>query len=199
MNYWFAFVLDNDNIFIIIFRYHVPRSWLKPSGNFLVLLEELGGDPTGISLVKRFRKTVCADISDDQETLKNWHRVKSETIYRPKAHLKCLPGQKISKIKFASYGQPQGACGNYKKGSCHANISYDAAKRVIQLFHIYLLIESFTLMNSKPLYNYWKFSLVLRFLQTPQETRLFKTKNIIYGVELCRLKFHVEHKIWCIK
>ncbi|MGI4297454.1 hypothetical protein ACR2WD_27390, partial [Klebsiella pneumoniae] len=33
--------------------YHVPRSWLKPSGNFLVVFEELGGDPTGISLVRR--------------------------------------------------------------------------------------------------------------------------------------------------
>ncbi|GFY98448.1 beta-galactosidase 4 [Actinidia rufa] len=33
--------------------YHIPRSWLKPSGNFLVVFEELGGDPTGISLVRR--------------------------------------------------------------------------------------------------------------------------------------------------
>ncbi|KAJ0440104.1 putative beta-galactosidase [Helianthus annuus] len=33
--------------------YHVPRSWLKSSNNLLVLFEELGGDPTKISLVKR--------------------------------------------------------------------------------------------------------------------------------------------------
>lgn len=33
--------------------YHVPRSWLNSGGNFLVVLEEWGGDPTGISLVKR--------------------------------------------------------------------------------------------------------------------------------------------------
>ncbi|CAJ2637955.1 unnamed protein product [Trifolium pratense] len=33
--------------------YHIPRSWLNPSGNFLAVLEEWGGDPTGISLVKR--------------------------------------------------------------------------------------------------------------------------------------------------
>ncbi|XP_058756150.1 beta-galactosidase-like [Vicia villosa] len=33
--------------------YHVPRSWLSPSVNYLVVFEELGGDPTGISLVKR--------------------------------------------------------------------------------------------------------------------------------------------------
>lgn len=35
--------------------YHVPRSWLKPSGNLLVVFEEWGGDPTGISLVRRSR------------------------------------------------------------------------------------------------------------------------------------------------
>ncbi|KAK9947949.1 hypothetical protein M0R45_003544 [Rubus argutus] len=33
--------------------YHVPRSWLKPSGNLLVVFEEWGGDPTKISLVAR--------------------------------------------------------------------------------------------------------------------------------------------------
>ncbi|KAL8464064.1 hypothetical protein ACS0TY_033836 [Phlomoides rotata] len=33
--------------------YHIPRSWLKPSGNVLVVFEEFGGDPTKISLVKR--------------------------------------------------------------------------------------------------------------------------------------------------
>nr|GEV35162.1 beta-galactosidase-like [Tanacetum cinerariifolium] len=33
--------------------YHVPRSWLNPRGNLLVVFEELGGIPYGISLVKR--------------------------------------------------------------------------------------------------------------------------------------------------
>ncbi|WZZ76146.1 hypothetical protein YC2023_087516 [Brassica napus] len=36
--------------------YHVPRSWLKPSANLIVALEELGGDPNGISLVVRTGK-----------------------------------------------------------------------------------------------------------------------------------------------
>lgn len=33
--------------------YHVPRSWLKPKGNLLVVLEELGGDASRITLAKR--------------------------------------------------------------------------------------------------------------------------------------------------
>ncbi|XP_060960877.1 beta-galactosidase 1 isoform X2 [Cannabis sativa] len=33
--------------------YHVPRSWLHPKGNLLVVFEEQGGDPSGISLMRR--------------------------------------------------------------------------------------------------------------------------------------------------
>ncbi|KAL9330482.1 hypothetical protein ACSQ67_000092 [Phaseolus vulgaris] len=33
--------------------YHVPRSWLKPTHNLIVVLEELGGNPWKISLQKR--------------------------------------------------------------------------------------------------------------------------------------------------
>ncbi|KAK2446439.1 beta-galactosidase [Trifolium repens] len=33
--------------------YHVPRSWLKPTQNLIVVFEELGGNPWKISLVKR--------------------------------------------------------------------------------------------------------------------------------------------------
>lgn len=33
--------------------YHVPRSWLNPSGNLLVVLEEFGGDLSGVKLMTR--------------------------------------------------------------------------------------------------------------------------------------------------
>ncbi|PKI35189.1 hypothetical protein CRG98_044464 [Punica granatum] len=36
--------------------YHVPRSWLKPTRNLIVVFEELGGDVSKISLMKRFAK-----------------------------------------------------------------------------------------------------------------------------------------------
>ncbi|QCD80295.1 beta-galactosidase [Vigna unguiculata] len=109
--------------------YHVPRSWLNPSGNYLVVFEEWGGDPSGISLVKRTTASVCSDIYEGQPTLKNRQMLDSGKINRPKAHLWCPPGQKISKIKFASYGLPQGSCGNYREGRCHAHRSYDAPEK----------------------------------------------------------------------
>ncbi|KAJ6331015.1 hypothetical protein OIU76_009581 [Salix suchowensis] len=111
--------------------YHVPRSWLKPSGNLLAVFEELGGDPSGISLVKRTTGSVCADIFEGQPALKNWQVIASGKVssMQPKAHLWCPPGQKISQIKFASYGMPQGTCGSFREGSCHAHKSYDAFER----------------------------------------------------------------------
>ncbi|KAJ9561134.1 hypothetical protein OSB04_006294 [Centaurea solstitialis] len=33
--------------------YHVPRSWLKPTQNLIVVFEEIGGDASTISLMKR--------------------------------------------------------------------------------------------------------------------------------------------------
>ncbi|KAE8686557.1 Beta-galactosidase 5 [Hibiscus syriacus] len=36
--------------------YHVPRSWLKPTQNLLVVFEEIGGDASKMSLVKRLVK-----------------------------------------------------------------------------------------------------------------------------------------------
>lgn len=107
-------------------RYHVPRSWLSPTGNLLVIFEEFGGDPAGISLVERKVESVCADIYEGQPSLINLH-----TAAKPKAHLWCPPGQEISRIKFASFGTPQGKCGNYWEGSCHAHKSYDPLQRVI--------------------------------------------------------------------
>ncbi|KAF8388824.1 hypothetical protein HHK36_025504 [Tetracentron sinense] len=111
--------------------YHVPRSWLNPTQNLLVLFEELGGNPTGISLTRRTIESVCADIFEMQPTLMNLHiqaygKVKP---LRPEAHLWCAPGQKISSIKFASFGTPGGVCGSFQEGKCHAHKSYDAFEK----------------------------------------------------------------------
>ncbi|KAK7859240.1 beta-galactosidase 1 [Quercus suber] len=112
--------------------YHVPRSWLKPAGNLLVVFEELAGDPNGIFLVRKEIDSVCADIFEWQPNLMSWHMQaigKVSKPIRPKAHLWCGPGQKISSIKFASFGTPEGACGSFREGNCHAHKSYDVFQR----------------------------------------------------------------------
>ncbi|KAM1011131.1 hypothetical protein ACFX13_047267 [Malus domestica] len=112
--------------------YHVPRSWLNPTGNLLVVLEEWGGDPNGIFLVRREVDSICADIYEWQPNLMSYQMQASGKVkkpVRPKAHLTCGPGQKISSIKFASFGTPEGACGSFREGACHAHNSYDAFQR----------------------------------------------------------------------
>ncbi|GJM94090.1 hypothetical protein PR202_ga10704 [Eleusine coracana subsp. coracana] len=102
--------------------YHVPRSWLNPTGNLLVIFEEWGGDPTGISMVKRTTGSICADVSEWQPSMKNW---RTKDYEKAKIHLQCDHGRKITDIKFASFGTPEGSCGSYSEGGCHAHKSYD--------------------------------------------------------------------------
>ncbi|AEE86646.1 Beta-galactosidase 3 [Arabidopsis thaliana] len=112
--------------------YHVPRAWLKPSQNLLVIFEELGGNPSTVSLVKRSVSGVCAEVSEYHPNIKNWQIEsygKGQTFHRPKVHLKCSPGQAIASIKFASFGTPLGTCGSYQQGECHAATSYAILER----------------------------------------------------------------------
>lgn len=98
----------------------------------MVVFEEWGGDPNLISLMKREMSSICSDIHEWQPGLRKWHLQSSGKINRPlraRAHLWCDPGKKISSIKFASFGTPEGSCGNYRQGSCHAHNSYDIFKK----------------------------------------------------------------------
>lgn len=107
--------------------YHVPRSWLQPTKNLLVVFEEIGGDASGISLAKRSVSSVCADVSEWHPMIKNWHIEsygRSEEPRKPKVHLRCAIGQSISAIKFASFGTPLGTCGSFQQGSCHSPNSH---------------------------------------------------------------------------
>jgi hypothetical protein len=112
----------------IYVRYHVPRSWLNPTGNLMVVFEEWGGDPTGISLVKRSVGSACAYVTEWQPSMKNW---RTKDYEESKVHLSCDEGKKITEIKFASYGTPNGMCGTYYEGACHAHKSYNAFQKVI--------------------------------------------------------------------
>ncbi|KAK7402136.1 hypothetical protein VNO78_14159 [Psophocarpus tetragonolobus] len=104
--------------------YHVPRSWLKPSGNTLVLFEERGGDPTQISFVTKQMGSLCAHVSDSHPPpVELWDSVtESGRKVGPVLSLTCPhDNQVISSIKFASYGTPLGTCGNFYHGRCSSN------------------------------------------------------------------------------
>eukprot|EP00249_Psilotum_nudum_P027019 c34249_g1_i1 orf=587-3136(-) len=102
--------------------YHVPRSWLKPRDNLLVLFEEQGGDPSGISVVVRVIDRVCGFISEDYPPpINSWPFTNGNPP--PQMRLQCGKGQMINHIQFASFGTPTGRCGNFQRGLCHAAVS----------------------------------------------------------------------------
>lgn len=103
--------------------YHVPRSWLKSSDNTLVLLEEIGGDPTQLSFATRQVESLCSHVSESHPSpVDMWSsNSKAGRKLRPRLSLECpFPNQVISSIKFASYGRPSGTCGSFSHGSCRS-------------------------------------------------------------------------------
>ncbi|KAF3455018.1 hypothetical protein FNV43_RR05466 [Rhamnella rubrinervis] len=101
--------------------YHVPRAWLKPSGNTLVLFEEMGGDPTQISFATRQIQSLCAKVSETHPLPVDMWNSNSIAARRsgPTLSLNCpFPKQVISSVKFASFGTPNGSCGSFNHGQC---------------------------------------------------------------------------------
>lgn len=114
-------------------RYHVPRSWLKPSGNILVLFEEIGGDPTQITFATRQMGSLCAHVSESHPPpVDSWNSdTDSERKLGPVLSLQCPnPDQIISSIKFASFGTPQGTCGNFNHGLCKSKRALSILQKV---------------------------------------------------------------------
>ncbi|XP_020203058.1 beta-galactosidase 15 [Cajanus cajan] len=82
--------------------YHVPRSFIKDGVNTLVLFEEIGGNPSLVNFQTIFVGTACGNTRENKTLELSCH------------------GRPISDIKFASFGNPQGECGAFTKGSCES-------------------------------------------------------------------------------
>lgn len=107
---------------------------MKPTKNLLVVFEELGGDASKISLVKRSITSVCADANEHHPAIEDYHTEsngESARLHHAKVHLRCAPGQSISAIKFASFGTPSGTCGSFQQGTCHAPNTHSVIEKVI--------------------------------------------------------------------
>ncbi|WVZ01924.1 hypothetical protein V8G54_022730 [Vigna mungo] len=104
--------------------YHVPRSWLQPENNTLVLFEEIGGNPEQITFATKQIASVCSHVSESHPPhVDLWNSdAESGRTVGPVLLLECpYPNQVISSIKFASFGTPHGTCGNFKHGNCSSN------------------------------------------------------------------------------
>lgn len=115
-------------------EYHIPRPFLKAKHNLLVVFEETGGDPESIEVVLVNRDTICSYISEYYPpSVKSWERKGDEfrqitDDLKPAARLTCPEDKVMKKIEFASYGDPDGACGNFYVGNC----SYPNANKIVE-------------------------------------------------------------------
>lgn len=123
-----------------LISYHIPRAFLKPTQNLVVLLEEIGGNPDGIQIVTVNRDTICIIIDEnDPPHASSWKR-KDGTIRTvvddaiPSAHLQCPDSKQIVQVEFASYGNPFGACGRFGLGNCSSPIS----QKIVQEVSLYV-------------------------------------------------------------
>ncbi|KAG9442709.1 hypothetical protein H6P81_018563 [Aristolochia fimbriata] len=116
-------------------EYHIPRDFLKPTDNLLVVLEESGGNPETIELLRVSRDTICTIISDKHPPhVTTWKRLNNQfqTVIedaKPTAYLKCPTSKVIEAIEFASYGNPEGYCGSFKVGTCNAGAAQSVAEK----------------------------------------------------------------------
>ncbi|KAL9238396.1 hypothetical protein vseg_012824 [Gypsophila vaccaria] len=105
-------------------EYHIPRSFLKPKDNFLVIFDEAGGNIDTVQIETVNRDTICSYVGEDMpSSVYGWKRDNGEILSiveedHPKATLECPKGKTISHVDFASFGNPFGACGYYILGNC---------------------------------------------------------------------------------
>ncbi|KGN43246.1 beta-galactosidase 13 [Cucumis sativus] len=117
-------------------EYHIPRSFIKPSENLLVILEEENVTPEKVEILLVNRDTICSFITQyHPPNVKSWERKDKQfravvDDVKTGAHLRCPHDKKITNIEFASFGDPSGVCGNFEHGKCHS--SSDTKKLVEQ-------------------------------------------------------------------
>lgn len=112
---------------MLFLRYHIPRSFIKPSENLLVILEEENFTPEKVEILVVNRDTICSFITQyHPPNVKSWERKDKQfravvDDVKTGAHLRCPINKKMATIEFASFGDPSGVCGNYEHGKCHSS------------------------------------------------------------------------------
>jgi hypothetical protein len=110
---------------------------LKPKDNILVIFEEHEGKPEDILIMTVKRDNICTFVSEYHTAhSKSWTRQGGQIKtmaedMRPHASLRCLRKKVITKIIFASFGNPMGMCGNFTAGTCHSPQALLLVEKVI--------------------------------------------------------------------
>ncbi|XP_020215011.2 beta-galactosidase 13 [Cajanus cajan] len=107
-------------------EYHIPRTYLNPKDNLLVIFEEEVADPGKITIQTVDRNTVCSIITENHPAnVKSWATKKGKfqpvsDNLMPTAELRCPHLRTIKTVEFISFGDPAGFCGAFEMGKCDA-------------------------------------------------------------------------------
>lgn len=80
----------------------------------MVLFEEFGGHPNEVKFATVMVEKICANSYEGNVL-----------------ELSCREEQVISKIKFASFGVPEGECGSFKKSQCESPNALSILSKVV--------------------------------------------------------------------
>ncbi|KAE8719129.1 Beta-galactosidase 11 [Hibiscus syriacus] len=115
-------------------EYHIPRSFIKPKDNLIVIFEEEQGSPKEVYISTANRDLTCSVVSELHPPSPRLFENKGGVIrplvndLKPKAELKCPDQKVISVVEFASFGDPFGSCAAFVQGNCTA----PATKQVVE-------------------------------------------------------------------
>ncbi|XP_027909930.1 beta-galactosidase 13-like [Vigna unguiculata] len=115
-------------------EYHIPRTYLNPKDNLLVIFEEEQANPNQIEIVTVERDTVCSIITENHPPNVNSWAAKAGKFQAvvekpwPTATVTCPVYKTIKAVEFASFGDPTGFCGEFVMGKCDA----PATKQIIE-------------------------------------------------------------------
>ncbi|KAK8582514.1 hypothetical protein V6N13_069291 [Hibiscus sabdariffa] len=115
-------------------EYHIPRAFIKPKDNLIVIFEEERGSPKAVFISTANRNTICSVVGEQHPPSPRGFENKAGIVrplvndLKPKAELICPDQKKIAAVEFASFGDPFGNCGSYVQGNCTA----PASKQVVE-------------------------------------------------------------------
>ncbi|KAK8625188.1 hypothetical protein V6N13_090063 [Hibiscus sabdariffa] len=115
-------------------EYHIPRAFIKPKDNLIVIFEEERGNPKAVFISTANRDTICSVVGEQHPPSPRGFENKAGIVrplvndLKPKAELTCPDQMKIAAVEFASFGDPLGNCGSYVQGNCTA----PASKQVVE-------------------------------------------------------------------
>lgn len=145
-----------------------------------MLFEEEIGNPLNITIDTISITKVCAHVTDSNPPPVNlWRKYGTSMDHkrhhgrRPKVHLSCPPRRKISKILFASFGNPTGNCDDYAMGQCHSSKSKAIVEKVHYILPPFLRVVKLAHQNMTRL-THFNFNFAGLFSEKEMHHCLFK-------------------------